>query len=59
MNRLDVQAALNVRLGTIWEESSTKVQYESDDLLRPMMSYYERLLEDDVKILVYSGVSQC
>ena len=58
MNRDDVQLALHVGPGIEWEESSTKIEYESNDLLEPMMEYYERLLgKYAMKILVFSGVS--
>lgn len=58
MNRPDVKKALHAKADIVWEQSSTKVQYNSDDLLRPMMPYYNRLLEDyGMTILVFSGVS--
>eukprot|EP00904_Undaria_pinnatifida_P014235 jgi/Undpi1/9942/HiC_scaffold_28.g12396.m1 len=56
LNRADVQEALHVREGTVWEQCSTKVDYDATDLLRPMMPYYQRLLGDyGLKILVFSG----
>lgn len=57
MNRPDVQEALHVVPGTKWEISSTKIEYEDKDMLRPMMPYYNRLLDKyDMTILVFSGV---
>lgn len=57
MNRRDVQEALHVVVGTVWEVSSSKIRYSEADMLRPMMPYYNRLLDDyDMTILVYSGV---
>lgn len=57
MNRPDVQEALHVVVGTVWEVSSSKIQYSDADMLRPMMPYYNRLLDDyDMTILVFSGV---
>ncbi|CAM9255739.1 unnamed protein product [Pylaiella littoralis] len=56
LNRDDVQEALRVREGTVWEQCSTKVEYLSSDMMRPMMPYYRRLLNDhDIPILVFSG----
>ncbi|CAM9570665.1 unnamed protein product [Scytosiphon promiscuus] len=56
LNRADVQQALRVREGTVWEQCSTQVRYKSTDMLRPMMPYYQRLLNDyDIPILVFSG----
>ncbi|CAM9824709.1 unnamed protein product, partial [Laminaria digitata] len=56
LNRADVQEALHVREGTVWEQCSSKVDYKSADMLRPMMPYYQRLLGDyGLKILVFSG----
>ncbi|CAM9473164.1 unnamed protein product [Ectocarpus sp. 13 AM-2016] len=56
LNRPDVQQALRVREGTVWEQCSTQVQYKTSDMLRPMMPYYKRLLNDyDVSVLVFSG----
>lgn len=58
LNRADVQQALRVREGTVWEQCSTQVQYKMTDMLRPMMPYYQRLLNDyDIAVLVFSGVS--
>lgn len=55
---MDVQEALHVKAGTVWEQCSSKVFYQNSDLLRPMMPYYQRLLDTyDVGILVFSGVS--
>lgn len=52
-----MQQALGVREGTVWEQCSTQVQYEMTDMLRPMMPYYQRLLDNyDINILVFSGV---
>lgn len=60
LNRADVQEALHAREGTVWEQCSTKVEYQQSDLLRPMMPYYQRILNNyDIKILVFSGVSVC
>lgn len=57
LNRDDVQQALRVREGTVWEQCSTQVRYKTTDMLRPMMPYYQRLLNDyDIPILVFSGV---
>lgn len=58
LNRADVQQALRVREGTVWEQCSTQVRYKTTDMLRPMMPYYQRLLRDyDIAVLVFSGVS--
>lgn len=57
LNRVDVQEALRVREGTVWEQCSTRVEYKVSDTMRPMMPYYQRLLNDyDIPILVFSGV---
>lgn len=57
LNRADVQQALRVREGTVWEQCSSQVQYQTTDMLRPMMPYYQRLLKDyDIAVLVFSGV---
>lgn len=47
-----------MREGTVWEQCSSKVFYDQQDLLRPMMPYYQRLLTNyDINVLVFSGVS--
>ena len=59
LNRPDVQHALHVKEGTLWEQCSTQVQYKTTDMLRPMMPYCQRLLKDhDIAVLVFSGVSE-
>ena len=52
-----MQAALHVKKGLEWMQCSMKVDYKASDMLRPMMPYYKRLLDNyDIKILVFSGV---
>lgn len=57
LNRADVQQALHVVPGTVWDVSSSKIDYEPADMLRPMMPYYTRLIDEyDMAILIFSGV---
>lgn len=56
LNRADVQQALHVVPGTVWDVSSSKIDYEPADMLRPMMPYYTRLIDEyDMAILIFSG----
>lgn len=59
LNLPAVQAALHAnqtrKLPGIWMDCSSAIQYSREDLLSSMIPIYEKLLETDLKILVYSG----
>lgn len=55
MNTPSVQEALHVNSSIVWEECSNTVKYAFSNEFLTMSSYYPKLVDDGMKILVYSG----
>lgn len=59
LNREDVQIAIHAVPNSLhnrkWQQCSSTLNYSRSDLLTPMLPVYEELLNEGLRLLVYSG----
>lgn len=55
LNQESVKKAIHVKTDINWEECSTTTKYELRDRFKSTVKYYKDIIDNDVKLLVYSG----
>ena len=55
LNQESVKKAIHVKTNTVWEECSRTTKYELKDKMKSTIRYYKEIIENGIKLLVYSG----